>query len=42
MNLFWGIFKKPLSEYDTVICHVCHVRDGFDVLRVGGSKALNK
>ena len=29
MDLFLGIFKNPLSEYDTVICHVCHVRDGF-------------
>ena len=27
MDLFLGIFKNPISEYDTVICHVCHVRD---------------
>ena len=26
--LILGNFQKlPLSEYDTVICHVCHVRD---------------
>ncbi len=28
MDSFAGFSQSPPSEYDTVICHVCHVSEG--------------